>query len=127
MRVSCSGDQNDGGEHLHVAGSKPHRVVAVGGARVAGNIAGDDLGGRRSSGEAGTEPTVHGEARGVVLQAPASVVSALVTKVWPVGGRSHVGDELDGGGCSGERGAVHTVEAGVNGEGEDGAGLTAVT
>ena len=40
MRVSCSGDQNDGGEHLHVAGSKPHRVVAVGGAGVAGNVAG---------------------------------------------------------------------------------------
>ena len=34
LRVSCSGNQNDGGEHLHIAGSKPHRVVAVGGAGV---------------------------------------------------------------------------------------------
>ena len=47
--------------------------------------------------------------------------------VWPVVGRRHIGDELGGGGCSGERGMVHTMQEGVNGEGEDGAGLTAVT
>ena len=93
---------------------------------MAGNIAGDDLGGRRSSGEAKTEAAGHGEVRGMVLQAPAGAVSALVAMVWPVGGRRHVGDELGGGGCSGERGTVHTVQEGV-GEGEDGAGLTAVT
>ena len=66
---------------------------------MAGNVTGDDLGGRRSSGEAETEATGHGRVRGVVLRAPASAVSALVTKVWPVGGRSHVGDEIGGGGC----------------------------
>ena len=99
MRVSCSGDQMDGGGHLHVAGSKSHRLVAVGGAGVAGNVAGDDLGGRRSSGEVEPEATGHSEVRGVVLQVPTSAVSALVMVVWPVGGRSHVGDELGSGGC----------------------------
>ena len=84
---------------------------------MAGNVAGDDLGGRRSSGEAETEAAGHGEARGMVLWAPAGAVSALVAMVWPVGGRSHVGDELGGGGCSSERGAVHAVQEGVNGEG----------
>ena len=33
-------------------------------------VDGDDLGGRRSSGEVEPEPTGHGEARGVVLRAP---------------------------------------------------------
>ena len=94
---------------------------------MAGNVTGDDLGGRRSLGEAETEAAGHGEARGMVLRAPAGAVSALVAMVWPVGGRRHVGDELGGGGCSGERGTVHTVQEGVNGEGEDGAGLTAIT
>ena len=51
MRVSCPGNQNDGGAHIRDTGSEPRRVVAVGGAGVAGNVAGDDLGGRRSSGE----------------------------------------------------------------------------
>ena len=71
-------------------------VVELG---VAGNIVGDELCGCRSSGEVEPEATGHGEARGVVLRVPASAVSALVTVVWPVGGRSHIGDELDGGGC----------------------------
>ena len=66
MRVSCSGDQNDGGEHLHVAGSKPHRVVAVGGAGVAGNVAGDEFGGSRSSGKLELVARGHEEARGLV-------------------------------------------------------------
>ena len=44
-------------------------MVAVGGARVAGNVAGDDLGGHRSSGEVETEAAGHGEARGMVLRA----------------------------------------------------------
>ena len=98
-----------------------------GGAGVAGSVTDDDLGSHQSSGEVETEAMGHGEARGAVLRTPASAVSALVTMVWPVGGRSHVGDELGGGGCSGERGMVHTVQEGVNGEGEDGARLTAVT
>ena len=107
--VLHSNDQMDDGDLLRVAGSKTRRVVAVGGAGVVGNVAGNDLGGRRSSGEVETEATGHGEACGVELWAPASVVSALVTKVWPVGGRSHVGDELGGGGCLGVRGAMHTM------------------
>ena len=44
----------------------------MGGATVAGNVAGDDLGGRRSSGEAETESAGHDEARGMVLRAPGS-------------------------------------------------------
>ena len=99
VRVSCSGDQMDDGEHLRVAGSKPRRWVAVVELRVAGNVAGDKLCGCRSSGEVEPEATGHGEACGVVLRVPTSAVSALVTVVWPVGGRSHVGDELSGGGC----------------------------
>ena len=99
MRDPCSGDQMDGGGHLRIAASKPCRLVAVVELGVAGNIASDDLGGRRSSGELVPEATGHGEARGVAHWAPASAVSVLDTMVWPVGGRSHVGDELGGGGC----------------------------
>ena len=71
-------------------------VVELG---VAGNGAGDDLGGRRSSGDEEPEATGHSEARGEVLRVLASAVSALDMVVWPVGGRSHVGDELGGGAC----------------------------
>ena len=88
-----------GGEHLRVAGSKPRRLVAVVEFGVAGNITGDELCGCRSSGEVEPEATGHGEARGVVLRVPASAVSVLDAVVWPVGGRSHVGDELRGGAC----------------------------
>ena len=94
-----SGDQMSRGGHLRVAGSKPQLLVVVVELGVAGNVAGDDLGGRRSSGEVEPEATGHGEARGVVLRVPASAVSALDMVVWPVGGRSHVGDELRGGAC----------------------------
>ena len=66
---------------------------------VAGNGAGDDFGGRRSSGAVELEATGHGEARGVVLRVPAGAVRASDTVVWPVGGRSHVGDELRSGAC----------------------------
>ena len=88
-----------GEEHLCVAGSKLRRLVAVVELRVAGNVAGDELCGCGSSGEVEPKAAGHGEARGVVLRVPASAVSALVKVVWPVGGRSHVGDELGGGGC----------------------------
>ena len=71
-------------------------VVELG---VAGNVAGDDLGGRRSSGEVEPEAMEHGEARGVVLRVPAGAVSALDAVVWPVVGWRHVGDELGGGAC----------------------------
>ena len=72
----------------------------------AGNDAGDDFGDRRSSGGVELEATGHGEARGVVLRVPAGAVSVLDAVVWPVGGRSHVGDELGGGVC-GEASCAH--------------------
>ena len=71
-------------------------VVELG---VAGNGASDDLGGRWSLGDDEPEATGHGEARGEVLRVPTSAVSALDMVVWPVGGRSHVSDELRGGAC----------------------------
>ena len=43
-----SGDQMGGGEHLRVAGTEPQLLVAVVELGAAGNIAGDDFGGRRS-------------------------------------------------------------------------------
>ena len=94
-----SGDQKSRGGHLRVAGSKPQLLVVLVELGVAGNGAGDDFGGRRSSGDDEPEATGHGEARGEVLRVPASAVSALDMVVWPVGGRSHVGDELRGGAC----------------------------
>ena len=51
---------------LLVAGSKPQRLVVEVELGEAGNNASDDLGGRGSSGEDGSEATGHGEARGVV-------------------------------------------------------------
>ena len=94
-----SGDQKSRGGHLRVAGSKPQLLVALVELGVAGNGAGDDLSSRRSSGDDEPEATEHGEARGEVLRVPTSAVSALDMVVWPVGGRSHVGDELHGGAC----------------------------
>ena len=76
-RVLHSGDQKDGGDHLRDAGSEPRRVVAVAGAGVARNVAGDDLGGRRSSGEVEPVARGHGEVRGVVLRHPRGEVSAV--------------------------------------------------
>ena len=89
----------DGGDHLHIAGNEPRRLVAVMELGVAGNVTGNELCGCRSSGEVKLEATGHGEARGVVLRVPASAVSVLDMVVWPVDGRSHVGDELHGGAC----------------------------
>ena len=94
-----SGDQKSGGGHLRVAGSKPQLLVVVVELGVAGNVAGDDLGGRRSSGEDESEATGHGEVRGEVRWAPGDAVSVLDTVVWPVVSRRHVGDELGSGAC----------------------------
>ena len=100
MRFLCSGDQKGGGGHLRDAGSEPRCLVVVVELGVAGNIAGDGLGGPRSSGKVEPEAMGHGEARGVVLRVPASAVSVMDMMVWPEGDRSHVGDELGGGACS---------------------------
>ena len=59
-------DQIDYGLVLRVGGGKLRRLVVVGGARVAGNITGDEFGGGRSSGELGTKAAGHGMARGKV-------------------------------------------------------------
>ena len=99
MRVSCSGDQMGGGDHLRVARGEPRRVVVVVGLGVAGNNAGDELCGCRGSGERGLVIRGQAEVRGVVLRAPGDAVSVLDNVAWPLDGRSHVGDELGGGAC----------------------------
>ena len=66
MRVSSSGDQMAGGGHLRDAGTRPRRVVAVGGAGVDGNVVGDEFGDGRSSGEDELVARGHGEAHGLV-------------------------------------------------------------
>ena len=70
-------DQIDRGLVLRVDGSKPHCLVVEVELGEAGNDAGDDLGGRRSSGEDEPEAMGHGEARGVVRQVPGDVVSVV--------------------------------------------------
>ena len=94
-----SGNQMGGREYLRVAGIEPRLLVVVVELGVAGNGTGDDFGGHRSSGEVELKAMGHGEARGEVLRVPACAVSALDMVVWPVGGQSHVGDELRGGAC----------------------------
>ena len=78
MRVSCSGDQNNGGARLRVAGSGPHPLVVLVRPGVTGNVAGDERGDFRGSGEVELVVRGHGEARGVVFWAPASAVRAVV-------------------------------------------------
>ena len=74
-------------------------MVELVGVEVAGIGAGDDLGGRRSSGGGELEARVCGEVRGVHGWTQRSVVSALDTVRWPEDGREHVGDEIRGGAC----------------------------
>ena len=59
-----SGDQMDGGEHLRDAGDKPQLLVVVVELGVAGDVGGDDFGGRRS--RVKMDPTLRGTARPVV-------------------------------------------------------------
>ena len=59
-----SGDQMGGGEHLQVAGTEPQLLVAVVELGVAGDVAGDDFGGRRS--RVRTSPRLRGTVRHVV-------------------------------------------------------------
>ena len=71
-------------------------VVGLG---VAGNIAGDELCGCRSSGEVEPVARGHGKGRAVVLQVPGNAVSVVDKVVWPLGGRSFIGNKLGGGAC----------------------------
>ena len=87
-----SGDQEDDGHHLRDAGSEPRRVVAVRGAGVAGNIAGDEFGGGRSSGEVELVARGHGEGRAGVLRAPASAWKTKACSVASQCGYGHDGD-----------------------------------
>ena len=66
MRDLHSGDQKDGGDHVRDAEREPRRVVAVGGAGVAGNVVDDEFGGGRSSGEDELVARGHGEVRDLV-------------------------------------------------------------
>ena len=77
VRVSPSGDQMDGGGHLHVAGSEPRRGVVVVELKVAGNDAGDELCGCRSLGEDELVAVVVFEARGQLLRGLCGAVKSV--------------------------------------------------
>ena len=64
----------------------------MGGARVAGNVAGDDLGGRRSSGEVETKAAGHVEARGKVLWAAWAATNVMACSESSQRGCGHDGD-----------------------------------
>ena len=59
-----SGDQKGGGGHLHVAETEPRLLVVVVELGVAGDVAGDDFGGRRS--RVKMNPKLRGTGRHVV-------------------------------------------------------------
>ena len=92
MRVSCFGDQNNGGAHLRDAGSEPRRVVAVGGAGVAGNTDDDEHCGCQNSGEVELVTSRHGEGRAGVLRAPASALKTMACSVAAQRGCGHDGN-----------------------------------
>ena len=77
----------------------PQLLVESVGVGAAGIGAGDDLGGRRSSGGGELGARVCGEVRGVHDWTQHSVVSALDTERWPKDGREHFSDEIRGGAC----------------------------
>ena len=89
-----SGDQMDDEGHLRAARSKPRRGVVVVELKVAGNDAGDERCGCRSSGEYELVGAVVLEARGQLLRVLRGAVKSVDMVVWPLGGRSCVGDEL---------------------------------
>ena len=83
-----------GGEHLLVAGSKPHRLVVVVEVGVAGIDAGDEPCGCRGTGVVEPVARERGEGRAIVLRAPGDAVKLTAMVVRPLDGRSVVGDEL---------------------------------
>ena len=96
IRNSSSGDQIDGGERLRGAGACARPVVAVGDVGVAGDVAGDDLGGRRSSGEVGNGAVGHGGANGWVLRPPGDVLSTVTCSFSSLHVCGHDGDMAGG-------------------------------
>ena len=58
------GHQTGGGEHLRAPGNEPQLLVVMVELGVAGDVAGDDFGGRRSSGADENGATVHGRING---------------------------------------------------------------
>ena len=70
-----------------------------GGARGRRNDAGDELSGWRSLGEIEPVAVVILEARGQLLRGLHGAVKSVDMVVWPLVGRSIVGDELGGGAC----------------------------
>ena len=58
------GHQTGGGEHLRAPGNEPQLLVVMVELGVAGDVAGDDFGGRRSSGADENGATVHGRNNG---------------------------------------------------------------
>ena len=91
-RLCVSGDQINGGEQLRDAGSEPRRLVEKVELGEAGNNAGDDLGGRRSSGKDELVARRHGEERAGVLRAPASALKMMTCSVANQRGCGHDGD-----------------------------------
>ena len=80
-----------GGGRLRDAGTRPRRVMAAAGPKMAEVVTGVDLGGRRSSGELGVDATMAGEARARHLRALRSAGRELSMTAGPLGGRRHVG------------------------------------
>ena len=74
-------------------------MVVVAGLGVAGNDAGDESSGCRSSGEVELVGAVLVEVRGVILQHLHRTVKLVGTMAGALGGRSLVRDELRGGVC----------------------------
>ena len=91
---SPSGDQKDGGEYLRVAGGEPRRLVVVVELGVAGIDAGNEPCGCRGTGVVESVAREHGEGHAMVLRVPGVAVKLMATVVWPLDGRSLVGDEL---------------------------------
>ena len=93
---------------------------------MAGNVAGDDLGGRRSSGEAETEAAGHGEARGMVLRAPGSAWKTKACSDSSLRACGHGGDMAGGAELSASMAEGVVGRGRARGEGRKKDGLTAV-
>ena len=115
-----------GGGRLRDAGTRPRRVVAAAGPKMAGVVTGIDRGGRRSSGELGVDATVAGEAHARHLRALGSAGRKLSTTAGPLGGRRHGGGDHRRRRVSVIKGATATAIKRRGKEGETVAELTGV-